>query len=147
MDGDEDDLEADAYEIATGISRDEYERRFAAAVRYRLMDQRVEFDFDDREVPRQVAYNVLAPDGGAVEDVSLEGGTAARFVVVRFRLDQLPGRRLGWRIPVWPAALEPPEARAEFAHTYLDEEINSYLPTAMSAVADPDGVYWMPDYV
>jgi hypothetical protein len=143
---DEVEFDARAYEVATGIPASQYEQRFAAAVRYRLMEERVEFDPDDEDNPRQVAYNALAPDGGAVEDVRLEHQDGDAFVVVRFRLDAAPGRTLGWRIHVWPASEESPEEAAALFAVYLDEEINSFMPAIASAVAGRDGVYWMPDH-
>jgi hypothetical protein len=142
----DDELGPDAYEEATAISRDEYERRFVAAIREALMEQPVWFDFDEHDRPRKVAYNCLAPDGGAVEDVVLRRNGEAAFVIVLFRLDQLPGRRLGWRIPVWPATREPPEEWAGLFPVYLDEEINSFLATAERVQPDADGVSWMPDF-
>lgn len=143
---DEVEFDGRAYESATGVPVSEYERRFTAAVRYRLMEERHEFDFDGDDNPRQVAYNALAPEGGAVEDVRLEHDDGGAFVVVRFRLDALPGKPLGWRIPVWPASEESPEEAAELFAVYLAEEINSFMPTTGNAVADRDGVYWMPDH-
>jgi hypothetical protein len=143
---DDAELDPDAYEAATGISRTAYERRFVAAVRYSLMEQPVWFDFDAHDRPRQVAHNCLAPDGGAVEQVKLRRDGEAAFVIVLFRTDRLRGRRLGWRIPVWPAPAEPPEEWADLFTVYLDEEINDFLATAATVTPDADGISWMPDY-
>ena len=78
-----------------------------------------------------------------------EGNEPTLDVVVR--ANHVPGRRFGWRIPVWPAPYPSPpytdtiEGYVGLFPVYLMEFINTLPHGAANARLDGDGIEWIDD--
>lgn len=119
------------FEQLTGVSRHDYEQRMLRTARCRLIETTGGTHLD-----------------GYVESVALDGESDDTALVVIFRANDFPGRRFGWRVPVWPVD-DPvhdvsgawPEP-GDLLDVHLMEAINTILHGDRTP-PDDHGVEWL----
>ena len=130
----------ETYEVLTGTSKSDYERRFVDLIRTVMMET------INESAPARSALRAR----GSVESIELVGEGLDASIVMKFRLDEIPGVRCGWRIPIWPATVPDgtfptsPEDLADLCALGIVETVES-TPTAylLALDRDDDGILWL----
>ena len=130
----------ETYEVLTGISKTDYEHQLLELIRTVMM-----YTINE-SAPARSALRAR----GVVESVELVGEGLDRSIVMKFRLDEIPGVQCGSRSGIWPAEVPDgnfptsPEDYADLWALGIVETVES-TPTAylLALDRDDDGVLWL----
>jgi hypothetical protein len=130
----------ETYEVLMGISKTDYERQLLELIRTVMMDT------INESAPARSALRAR----GLVESVELVGEGLDTSIVMKFRLDEIPGVQCGWRMQIWPAEVPDghfptaPEDLVDLSALGIVEIVESTPRAHLLALdRDDDGVLWL----
>ena len=143
-------VDAATYESLSGVTKADYEDRLRREVFVQLAEEPVHSTPPGG--PDRWVRGSLASYDGAVESVVVEGAGSESSIVVRFRMDERPGRVFARRCRIWPAPRPDapddggtPEKHASVLAWQFDEDIETVWWKYKDRSPDQDGLIWLPD--